>query len=195
MPYPRDKFALLFDLLSPVYDHLIAILCRIRGGRSHEVRMRGAIVAKLDLSERHRLLEIGIGTGVNLEYLRPLPHSVTGVDTSTGMLKQCARRLNRLGIAAELYCHSAEQLSFDDNAFDRILCVNVLMYLQSPETALREMVRVLAPSGKLVLVVHSRWLESHRNLLSWLVPQDFSLKETQQGLITIIVVEKFIRAE
>lgn len=186
----RESFVIVFNILSPVYDCLISALCRIRNGSSHEADMRETMLAQLDVKEQHRLLDVGTGTGINLEHLRHLPRSVTVIDPSSGMLKQCAKRLDRLGITAELHCQSAENLHFDNESFDRILCVNVLMYARSPEQALREMMRVLAPDGKLVISVHSRWLSSRRSMFCCLESQHLRLTKMEQGIITIIVVEK-----
>lgn len=186
----RDKATLMFDLLSPVYDMMISGFCRLRGGRSYEDRIRREILGQIDIKPHHRLLDIGIGTGINLTYLQKQPLQITGVDPSFGMLRQCARRFIKLGIQAELFCHTAEQLFFADETYDRILCVNVFMYVSSCDAVLKEMLRVLTPAGKLVLTVHSRWLAKQDPFLFQQTYREISVTAAKQGLISIITIQK-----
>lgn len=190
MQYKREKFTVLFDLLSPVYDVLIKWLCLLRGGCSYEEGIRRTIVKSLDVQSHHTLLDIGIGTGINLTYLQPLPMKVVGVDPAFGMLKQCDKQLIKLGIDGELFCHPAERLAFADDSFDRILCANVLMYASSHDLVVREMLRVLKPAGKLVLTVHSRWLTAQGPLCFQQEPDGLSITETKQGMSTIFLIQK-----
>jgi len=180
----------MFDLLSPFYDALVPWICRLRVNRSDVERISTEIFGQLDCKPEHRLLDVGIGTGINLVRLQPRPRSVVGVDASIGMLRRCARRLRKLGIQGELFCHSAERLYFADDEFDRILCVNVLMYVPSYHHVINEMLRVLKPTGKLLLTVASCWLTRQDKPLFQGLDQEFLVTETEpmQGLITVIAV-------
>jgi SAM-dependent methyltransferase len=186
----REPCTVLFDLLSPLYDTLIKWLCLFRGGPSYEENIRRTIMEYLDVEEHHTLLEIGIGTGINLSHLNHHPLKIVGVDPALGMLKVCARRLFKRGLDGELFCRSAERLEMADDSFDRVLCVNVLMYVPSPDTITREMLRVLRPTGKLVLTVRSRWLVKHGPLPFRLETGDLAIKETKQGISTIFIIQK-----
>jgi len=85
------------------------------------------------------LLEIGCGTGHNLEFFLGLGLDVTGVDCSQPMLQIAA---HKLGSRAKLYPGQANKLSFDDNSFDIVTLINVLEFFPDPTEALKEAARV-----------------------------------------------------
>ena len=85
------------------------------------------------------LLEIGCGTGHNLEFFIGLGLDVTGVDRSQPMLQIAA---HKLGPSVKLYPEQANKLSFDDNSFDIVTLINVLEFLTDPTEALKEAARV-----------------------------------------------------
>jgi len=85
------------------------------------------------------LLEIGCGTGHNLEFFIGLGLDVAGVDCSQPMLQIAA---HKLGSRVKLYPEQANKLSFDDNSFDIVTLINVLEFLRDPAGVLKEAVRV-----------------------------------------------------
>jgi SAM-dependent methyltransferase len=95
-----------------------------------------------------RVLDVGCGTGRWLAELRDRGLFVTGLDLNPVMV-ELARR--RLGPGADVHRGAAEDLPFEDNAFD-LTCLNtVLEFAADPEEALREAVRVTL--GRLYLGV------------------------------------------
>lgn len=185
----RKKAIRMFDLVSPFYDVMISSICLLRGGRSYEEHIRREALAQLDFKRGHRLLDVGIGTGVNFLYLQPRPQFVVGIDPSIGMLRQCARRLLKLGIQGELFCHSAEKLCFANNEFDRIMCGNVLMHASSHPRVLKEMLRVLKPTGKLVITVNSSWLSRQEKPLFQGMDREILVTKPTQALITVLTIQ------
>jgi ubiquinone/menaquinone biosynthesis C-methylase UbiE len=179
----------MFDLLSPFYDFLIPCMSRLRLNKSYIERIQREFLAQLDFKQGHRLLDVGIGTGISLVCLQPRPQSVVGVDPSIGMLRRCARRLLRLGIQGELFCHSAEELCFADHEFDRITCLNALMYAPSYPRVIKEMLRVLKPSGKLVIMVGSDWLSRLEKPLFQEMDREILVTKLPQGLITTLAIQ------
>ena len=123
----RTNAIRMFDLMSPFYDTIIPMISRLQLRKIPSIRSE--VLTQIDAKREHRFLDVGIGTGINWLYLKPIPRSIVGVDPSIGMLRRCARRFQKLGIQGELFCHSAEQLHFGNDEFDRILCSNVLMYI------------------------------------------------------------------
>jgi SAM-dependent methyltransferase len=109
-----------------------------------------------------RVLEVGCGTGVFLEWLAELGHQVTGLDPSPIMLN-CAR--HRLPEKIDLDRGYAEDLPYEDNAFDTVAIITTLEFVDDPLQALREAFRVarsqvlLGSLNKYSLVTCQRYLE------------------------------------
>jgi len=89
--------------------------------------------------KKQSLLEVGCGTGHNLEFFSELGFNVTGIDSSEPMLQIAAKRL---GPDARLLLGEANRLEFDDNSFDIVTLITVLEFLPDPAGALKEAVRV-----------------------------------------------------
>jgi ubiquinone/menaquinone biosynthesis C-methylase UbiE len=97
-----------------------------------------------------RVLDVGCGTGVQLERYRAAGCTVSGVDLSPAMLE---RARERLGADADLRLESAAALPYADSEFDVVLATLSLheMDAATREAAIREMSRVLAPDGRVVI--------------------------------------------
>lgn len=106
-------------------------------------------LARLKLRPGERLLDVGCGTGALLHRLSSNPDTpLTGVDPVPEML-EIARR--RLPPEVDLRVGWAERLPFEREQFDVVVSCNAFHYFQEPVAALREMRRVLAPGGRLVI--------------------------------------------
>ena len=102
-----------------------------------------------------RVLEIGIGTGLNLAfYDRAKVERLVGIDPATEMHALARKRSQRLGLPVELLQLSAEELPVQSGSFDTVICTYTLCSVSSPDQALREMRRVLRPGGKLLFAEH-----------------------------------------
>ncbi|MDW5550783.1 class I SAM-dependent methyltransferase [Methanosarcina sp.] len=99
-----------------------------------------------------KVLEVGVGTGRNLKYY-PADCRVIGIDKSEGMLQK-AREKTEGRKNINLYPMDAEHLEFPDNSFDYVVITFVLCTIPDPVKALREMRRVLKPSGELIALEH-----------------------------------------
>lgn len=98
-------------------------------------------------TERPRILDVGCGTGANLELLGQYGEA-EGVDISTDALSFCrARGLERVRQGA------AESLPYDDNSFDLLTALDVVEHLDDDVAGLKEMRRVLKPGGRALLFV------------------------------------------
>lgn len=95
-----------------------------------------------------RVLEVGSGGGHVLE--RFAAFSRTGIDLSSTMI---ARSRQRLGPSVALLRGSAEDLPFDDCSFDVVLCTEVLEHTRVPRRVIQELMRVAAPSGRVVVSI------------------------------------------
>jgi ubiquinone/menaquinone biosynthesis C-methylase UbiE len=104
-----------------------------------------------------RVLEIGVGSGRNLPFYGAAATEVIGLDSSARLLEM-ARAALPAGSAPpiELVEASAESLPFDDRSFDTVVVTWTLCSIPDVASALREMRRVLAPSGRMLFVEHGR---------------------------------------
>ncbi len=104
-----------------------------------------------------RVLEIGMGTGLNLPfYDRTRVKTIVGVDPGLTMHRLALQRSKAAGIAVELVGISAEKLPIADASFETVVSTYTLCTIPDPVAALREMRRVLAPGGKLLFSEHGR---------------------------------------
>jgi SAM-dependent methyltransferase len=113
--------------------------------------MRPAIVDLAGDVAGRRILDAGCGSGPIAAALRDRGATVTGFDSSAGML-ELARR--RLGPGTDLHVADlARPLPFPDGAFDDVIAALVLHYLEDWTAPLAELRRVLRPGGRLIVAV------------------------------------------
>jgi len=101
---------------------------------------------------KQKLLDIGCGTGMFLEFFWSCGFDLTGMDKSPDML---ALAREKIGHRADLHLGSAEHLPFEDREFDYVSLVTVLEFTDDPASVLREAARV-ARKG-LVIGFLNRW--------------------------------------
>lgn len=115
-----------------------------------------AAVAALGPRTGESVLDIGCGTGLTVRaYCRP-DITVTAADASIASLRVLGARVPT-GARVRLVRADVARLPFADGAFDAVLCANVLQQVRgerAQERCVAEMVRVLRPSGRLVVTVH-----------------------------------------
>ncbi len=106
---------------------------------------------------RGRVLEVGIGTGLNMPwYDKRRVSRITGLDPALQLHPRARERIAAAGLDVELLGLSAEQIPRPDACFDTVLVTYTLCTIPDPLAALREMRRVLAPGGQLLYCEHGR---------------------------------------
>lgn len=154
---------------APVYD--LAFGRITRGGRllaARHVNATGGAV-----------LEVGIGTGLALDYYAPTVQ-VTGIDLSEAMLAEARLRASRKGLrnVAGLYQMDARAIELPDASFDHVAAMHIMSVVPEPEHVLDEMVRLCRPGGSVMIANHfagraEGWAGLERlaaplaNLLGW----------------------------
>jgi ubiquinone/menaquinone biosynthesis C-methylase UbiE len=101
------------------------------------------------------VLELGIGTGLNLPHYASSSH-LFGIDPEPEMLGRARRRTARMGRAATWLQASAEALPFKDGSFDTVVGTLVFCTIPHPARAFREVIRVLRVDGRVYLLEHVR---------------------------------------
>ena len=103
-----------------------------------------------------RVLEIGTGTGANLDHYGPAVESLTLTEPEQPMLRRLEPRVRERAPHATVLRAPAEDLPFDDGSFDTVVSTLVLCGVSDQPRALRELRRVLRPGGRLIFVEHVR---------------------------------------
>ena len=104
-----------------------------------------------------RVLEVGIGTGLNLPYYdKTRVQHITGLDPALELHPRARQRIAAAGLPVELVGLSAEKIPRPDASFDTVLVTYTLCSIPDPLAALREMRRVLVPGGALLFCEHGR---------------------------------------
>jgi ubiquinone/menaquinone biosynthesis C-methylase UbiE len=103
---------------------------------------------------RGLVLEVGVGSGLNLPLYGPAVTRVVGLDPSPELLRLASKRAADVVIPVSLLRASAEHLPLADAAFDTIVMTWTLCSIPNPMAALTEMRRVLRPGGRLIFVEH-----------------------------------------
>ncbi|HRY24304.1 MAG: class I SAM-dependent methyltransferase [Geminicoccaceae bacterium] len=134
-----------------LYDRLILPWLIHRGMADERFRpLREELVA----GTFGRVLEIGIGSGLNLPFYGRAVEEVVGVDPSAALLERAGRQSPWLGFRLRLLRQSAEHLPFDAATFDGAVVSWALCSISDPLVALAEVRRVLKPGGRLHFVEH-----------------------------------------
>jgi SAM-dependent methyltransferase len=138
----------------PDVEKMIAGL-EARGGTAAQARLRRRFLRFVPVRRRHRVLEVGCGTGVVVRDLAPLVGrggEVVGVDASRTILA-AARRLCRGSSGARItlrHGHGA-RLPFAADRFDVTLGITVILHVAEPAAVVAEMARVTRPGGRVGL--------------------------------------------
>jgi ubiquinone/menaquinone biosynthesis C-methylase UbiE len=103
-----------------------------------------------------RILEVGIGSGLNLPFYAPHAEQVFGLDPSPRLLARTRGRARRTQTNIQLLTGSAEHIPLADRSIDTVVTTWTACSIPEIATALAEMRRVLKPGGRLLFVEHGR---------------------------------------
>jgi len=142
------------DFVEGVYEKLAKVYDLTFGPTLHPGRL--VALEGMGIKPDDRILEVGIGTGINAPLYPPHCH-VTGIDFSASMLEKARQRIERKGVDnVQLFEMDAANLAFPDNSFDIVYAPYVISVVPDPVQVVREMRRVCRPGGKFIVLNHFR---------------------------------------
>lgn len=142
------------DFVARVYEKLAASYDFFFGRTLNAGRMLAC--QQMDIQPSDRILEVGVGTGINTR-LYPSNCAVTGIDLSSSMLEIARQRVAQEGLHhVRLLEMDAAALTFPDSSFDIVYAPYLINVVSDPLKVVREMRRVCRPGGKIIFVNHFR---------------------------------------
>ena len=130
--------------------HIFPRLCDWSMRNPRMARLRREVLSEVD----GEILEIGFGTGLNLEHYPERVRRLTAVDPGVGMSRIARRRIEKSHIDVDLRVQTAEELPFEDERFDCVVSTWTLCSIQDAERAVSEIGRVLRPGGRYIFLEH-----------------------------------------
>jgi ubiquinone/menaquinone biosynthesis C-methylase UbiE len=100
------------------------------------------------------ILEIGLGTGLNLPCYPSHVRKITSVDPNPGMQRRARKRIQQAGIEVDQRVLGSQRLPFEDSAFDCVVSTFTLCSIDDVAAALGDVYRVLKPGGQFLLLEH-----------------------------------------
>jgi ubiquinone/menaquinone biosynthesis C-methylase UbiE len=153
----REEEQRFWDSCARKYDTFI---------EKHLAKAYEEVFAELieDTKETENLLETGTGTGIIAFRLYEHIPKIMATDLSPEMIKIAEEKAMRLSVRnIDFRVEDLCDLGFPDHSFDTVIASNVLHLLFDPETALREMKRVVKDNGQIIIPTycHGQSLLSH----------------------------------
>ena len=145
----------MFDRVANRYDVMNRIL-----SAGIDIKWRKKAILQLKNDKPKQILDVATGTCdmaiISYKLLRP--EKITGIDISREMLKVGRKKIEKEGLTSviELQTGDSETINFADNSFDAVTVAFGVRNFENLESGLKEMLRVLKPGGKLIVLEFSR---------------------------------------
>ena len=141
-----------------VLPHMINLACSVKPARKQREKI-------VPLAEGD-VLEIGIGSGLNLPHYDPQKvRKIWGLEPSVGMRRLAEKNLEGMNLDLEFIDLPGEEIPLEANSVDTVLVTYTLCTIPDAATALEGMRRVLKPSGRLLFCEHGAAPEE--NIRRW----------------------------
>jgi len=134
-------------------DHILPHVINMACGTKPVLKQREKIVPHAE----GRILEIGMGSGINIPYYNPEKvEKVWGLEPSEGMRRKAQPRVDAAPFDLEWLGLPGEEIPLDDNSADTIVLTYTLCTIPDWRAAVDQMRRVLKPGGKLLFSEHGK---------------------------------------
>lgn len=150
----KEQVAQMFDTISEGYDNLNRVI-----SLGIDVKWRKKVVQLVNAIAPERILDIATGTGdLAILLAKSNRAAITGLDLSAGMLEVGRKKVaaEKLNDRIEMVLGDSESLPFADNHFDAITVSFGIRNFENLEQGLAEILRVLRPGGRLVILETSK---------------------------------------
>ena len=146
-----------------MYDkYILPYLLNYTCGQKPFIKQREKIVPLA----RGKVLEIGIGSGLNLPYLDAARiDSLVGIDPSEELIGLAEKRIDDSMPKIEFIVSKAEDMFFNDDTFDTVLMTYTMCTVDDVSRVLDELKRVLKPDGHLLFCEHG--LAPDEKVMAW----------------------------
>lgn len=145
----------MFNKISPKYD----AMNRVLSART-DVGWRKKAINKLKKDNPQHVLDVATGTAdmALMAYKMLNPVTMTGIDISEGMLELGRKKIDKegLGDKIKLYSGDSETINFAESTFDAVMVAFGVRNFENLENGLGEMLRVLKPGGRLIVLEFSK---------------------------------------
>jgi len=170
----KEQIAAMFNGISDKYDFLNHFL-----SFGIDILWRKRAIQTLKKNQPKLILDIATGTGdFAIEALSLKPRKIIGIDISEGMLSVGRKKLIKRNLTnkIELLTGDSEALPFKDNLFDAIIVSFGVRNFENLEKGLSDMLRVLKPGGKLVILEFSKpksfpFKQIYQFYFRWILPE------------------------
>lgn len=137
--------------MNPYERYVLPKMIDIACGMGEVTKARSKIVPQATGD----VLEIGIGSGLNLQFYDPKKvSSIVGIDPAAQMQTLARKRADSISIPVEVITADVQGIHAEANRFDTIVITFTLCSINNPIPALKEMRRVLKPGGRLLFCEH-----------------------------------------
>ena len=130
--------------------YVVPRLTHLSMRQEYLVRFRKRVISAAE----GRVLEVGIGSGLNFQLYGAQDTSVIGLEPSSALLRMAAARVSDATVSIKLLDASAEAIPLGNGTIDTVVSTWTLCTISNASVALSEMRRVLKPSGALLFVEH-----------------------------------------
>ena len=147
--------------MSLYQDHVLPHLVNLAMRNRYLVPYRERVIAAV----KGRVLEIGIGSGMNLSFYSSTVSEVLGLEPAPRLIEMARRSARRSSATVTFVEAAAEAIPLDDNSIDTVVMTWTLCSIPAAQQALMEIRRVLKPVGQLLFVEHGQAPEP--NVRKW----------------------------
>jgi demethylmenaquinone methyltransferase / 2-methoxy-6-polyprenyl-1,4-benzoquinol methylase len=150
----KEQIAEMFNDIAYRYDFLNHFM-----SMGIDILWRKKALKKLKSLKPQKMLDVATGTGdfAIMAHKMLQPNSIAGIDISAGMLEHGREKINKLGLNNKITLElgDSETINFPDMTFDAITVAFGVRNFENLEKGLSEMLRVLKPGGKLIILEFS----------------------------------------